>query len=671
MRSLLTSLAFRNVLRGLCAGTFVFSASCGGGGDGATDPGGGGGGGGGGNTPAGFTLAASATSLSVARGATGTVTVTVTRTGSFTGPVSLQPVGMPAGVTALFSLPSVPTGQTQSTLTFTVASTAAAATTTINIIGNGAGVANQTLAVQLTVTAPVQAGPFTMGLSVSSYLALPATILSSPATLTILRNPGITAPVTVSVSGLPPGLVVGVTPTNVTSTTATVLILDGGAAAGTYPVTIRGVITGQGEQSVTFNVVVAPPTTGNVTWTFCENAVRTPRWIFAVKDGAGPWTRIVPNGNSFSFNVVSPTAQVAMVVPEGLGYRTTIYQHTAQEIAARGTQECLNYPGVSQRTATGQTSGLSGGEISFVSVGTTQTGTQGPAPFSLTNLPAGNLDVVAVRTSLNQQADQIPTRFVVRRGINPASGATIAIDYNAAEAVAPTAGTWTYNGANGEAFSIIEYFATARGTAGVLVGPPGIDRTTTARTIYAVPAAQTIPGDLHAVIATVASSNLTIRATRQVIAYSRTVGDRVLTFGPALPAPTVTVVAGAPGGRVRAQGTLPNEYNSGVSMDIGQTASDRYVTINATRGFLGAGNAYDIQVPDLTGVVGWDTSFPLRTGAVATYWVSGGGPALDTFDGRFIFNATRVRFTGATTGITAPADGGVHVVGRVTGTVTP
>jgi hypothetical protein len=598
--------------------------------------------------------------------------VTLTRTGSFAGPVSLQPTGMPTGVTALFSLPSVPNGQTQSTLTFTVASTAAAGTTTINIIGNGAGVANQTLAVQLTVTVPAQAGPFAMSLSVASYLALPPTTLSSPAQLTITRNAGFTGAVALTVSGLPAGLVVGVTPTNATGNTATVLILDGGAAKGTYPITIRGVAAGQGEQSITFNVTVVAPSTGSTTWTFCENAVRSPQYIFAVKDGTGPWTRIMPNGNAYSFNVTSPTGQVAMVVPEGLGYRTTIYQHTSQEIAARGTQECLNYPSATQRTATGQITGLGANEISLMTVGTTQGGSLGPASFTLTNLPAGNLDLVAVRETLNQQADQIPSRFLVRRGINPAAGATIApIDFNAAEAVAPTTANWTFNATNGEAFSIVEYFSTAGGTAGVLLGPPGIDRTTTSRTIYGVPSAQTINGDLHVVIATVLSSNLTVRATRQVIAYSRSIVDRTLTFGPALPTPTVTTVATAPLGRLRAQGTLPNEYNSGVMFDASQTSIDRYTSIHATRGFLGSGNAYDLQVPDLTAVVGWDTRFPMSSGVAATYWVSGGGPTLDTFDGRFIFNATRVRFTGGNTGIAMPVDGGVHLMGRVNGSITP
>jgi hypothetical protein len=231
--------------------------ACGGDGGTTSPPGGGGGGGGGGGTP-GFTITAPSTALTVARGASGTVTITVTRTGTFTGPVSLQATGQPAGVTAVFSAASVVAGQTTSTLTITAAATATAGTTPITITANGAGVSNQFLTIQLTVTVPAQAGPFSMSLSVSSFLALPATVLAYQPILTITRNAGFTGPVALSVSGLPVGLVVGVTPTSATGNTATLVILSAATANGTYPITIRGVAAGLGEQSITFQVVVAP-----------------------------------------------------------------------------------------------------------------------------------------------------------------------------------------------------------------------------------------------------------------------------------------------------------------------------------------------------------------------------------------------------------------------------
>src|SRR6185369_15217964 len=130
---------------------------------------------------------------------------------------------------------------TQSILTITATNAATAGTATITIVGNGLNVANQNLTVQLTVTVPAGTGPFTLGLSVSSYLALPPTNIPASPVLTITRNAGFTGAVALTVSGQPAGLVVGVTPTNLTGNTATVLIIDGGAAKGTYPITIKGV----------------------------------------------------------------------------------------------------------------------------------------------------------------------------------------------------------------------------------------------------------------------------------------------------------------------------------------------------------------------------------------------------------------------------------------------
>jgi hypothetical protein len=659
------------VLRdGVSCLAFIVASACGGGGgdggDGGTGPGGNNGG-----TP-GYTLTASSTAVTVARGASVNITVTVTRTGGFAGPVSLQPTGQPAGVTAIPAPVSVPSGQTTSTVTFTAGTTAAAGTSTITIVGNGAGVPVQNLAIQLTVTAPTQSGPFTLSLSVASYLALPPTNIQTMPVLTITRNAGFTGPVTVTIPTVPAGLVVAATPTNVTGNTANLGILNGGAPNGTYPITIRAVAAGLGEQTLTFNVIVAPPSTGAITWQFCENAIRFPQDLFVVKDGAGAWTRIVPNGINYSFSLGSPTAQVALVVREGGGYRTTVYQFTAQEIAARATTDCVNYPGASSRTATGQVTGAATSDLVATSMGGFTVTTLGQASYTIPQLPAGVLDLFAVRGFLNTQADPISTRMIVRRGVNPSPGGENAlINFNGTEAFDPITATWTFANTNNEGYSITQRFLTAGGTAGGLGVIPGLDRLTTTRTLYGVPTAQTIAGDLHQVIATVQTSGTGQRATRQVIAYTRTLADRTLSFGPAMPAGSVTAIAGTVPARLRAQGTVPNEYNTGVSFEVSQAGIARYATINATRGFLGAGVTYDVQMPDLTGVVGWDTQFALRAGVASTYWIAGGGSPLDFFDGRNIFGATQARWTGIMSGITAPADGATYLLARVAGTITP
>lgn len=644
----------------------VFAACGGGGGDGGTGPGGGGGGG----TPA-FTLVASTTALTVAKGASGSLTVTVTRTGGFTGPVSLQATGMPSGVTALFSATSVPSGQTSSTLTISATAAAASGTSTITIVGNGAGTTAQTLTVQLTVTGGAQAGPFALSLSVSSYLALPPTTLSWMPELTITRNAGFSGPVTLSVSGQPPGMVAAMTPTSVTGNTARLAIINGGVPNGTYQITIRGVAAGQGEQSITLPVTVAPPTTGTITWQFCENAVRHPQWLVAVKDGAGPWTRIVPNGITYSFSVTSPTAQLALVTSESSGFRTTVYQYTAQEIAARAASECLLFPPPSTRSATVSPTGLGATDLTFASLGYWGSSANGNASMTLLNLPAGPLDLLAVRGTINAAPEFVANRAIIRRGLNPASGASLAaLDFNAAEAFTPTSATWTFGNTNGEAFSISQHFRTAGGTAGIIFGVPGLDRTATTRTIIGIPTAQTVNGDLHQVTATVQTAGTGTRATRQIITFARSIADRTLSFGPVLPAPVVTAVAGAPA-RLRAQGSLPAEYNSGIAFDMTQASIARYATLQATRGFLGGGATYDVQMPDLTGVLGWDSNFGLRVGSLTNWWVSGGGPVLDFFDLRNIFASTQSRWTGAQLGVTQPADGATYLFGRAAGTVTP
>ena len=44
---------------------------------------------------------------------------------------------------------------------------------------------------------------------------------------------------------------------------------------------------------------------------------------------------------------------------------------------------------------------------------------------------------------------------------------------------------------------------------------------------------------------------------------------------------------------------------------------------------------------------------------------------LDFFDGRYLFNSTRSRWTGALTGVTAPTDGATFLMARTVGTTTP
>jgi hypothetical protein len=653
------------------AALLLLAAGCsGGGGDGTTNP----------PPPppatGNFTLSITGGPITLARSTSGSVTVNVTRTGTFSEVVTLSVSGVPTGVTSGLNPGQVFTGAATSAVNLNVGGTAAAGSYTITVTGSATGVSNQVVTFQLIVTTPpAQTGPFTLSISATSYLVHPNDQLAYSPMITIARNAGFTGSVAFTVAGLPATLFIGFTPSTTTGNTTTAIVLNAGAPNGTYTATIRGA-SSQGDQTVTLQVVVAPPSTGSIKWKFCSSSL--PRYFVAVRDGNGPWTRLMPAADtSFSFNVTSATAALAEVHLDSGGFRTTVHQFTAQEMAARAASQCALVQNGSSRTANGSFGGVTGFRTSQVGMGWWFGSANGNGNYTLLNLPAGPLDVVAVRNGeINLQVWAIPVdRMIIRRGQNPASGATMPVlNFGAAESFAPTQATWGFGNRNGEQFSVSQMFTTAGGSTGIFTAIPAVDGPDSARTVYGVPLAQTLAGDLHQVIATVAttgpSANSPLRALRQIVAYARTLGDRTLAFGPPMPAANVSAITTAPLGRLRAQGTLPAEYNSGVTFDITQTSTARFFTIHATRGFLGAGNAYDLQMPDLSGAIGWDTQFAIRAGVPTNWWVNGGG-ALDFFDGRYIFNSTRSRWTGIMTGIVAPADGATYLSARTVGTTVP
>jgi hypothetical protein len=588
--------------------------------------------------------------------------------------VNLAAAGLPTGLTASFSPATVASGQVTSTLTFTAVASAAAGTSAVTITASASGQSNQTITIQLTVTsAPAQTGPFTLSISATSFLALPSNHVATPPLITITRNAGFSGPVAFTVTGLPPTLFVGFSPSSTTGGTTTALILNAGTPNGTYTAQIRGA-SAQGDRTISLQIVVAPASTGSVKWKWCTAS--TPRYFVAYKDGTGPWTRLMPSNDSvYSFNLTSATAQLAEVTIDSGGFRTTVHQYAAQEMNTRGTAQCRLVQNVSTRTASGTFGGVTGFKTSQVGMGWWFGTANGNGSFTMLNLPSGPLDIVAARNGDFAEPSAIPVdKMIIRRGINPASGATLPVfDFGAAEAFAPTAATWTFLNASNQAFSVTQTFTTAGGTTGHFALAPAIDGSNAARTIYGVPQSQTQAGDLHQIVATIATIGPTpgspVRATRQVVYYGRTLGvPDTLMFGPVMPAATVT---SATPGYLRAQVTVPAEYNAGVSFDVTQTTTARFFTIHTTRGFNNNSSAFNLQMPDLSAVLGWDTQYNIRSGVATNWWVSGGGPTLDYYDGRYLFNSTRSQWTGAQTGMTAPADGATYLMARVTGNTVP
>jgi hypothetical protein len=99
-----------------------------------------------------FTISASPSSVSIAKGAAGSSTITTAALNGFNSAIALSASGLPAGVTVSFSPTSIAApGSGSSTMNITVASTATAGTSTITVTGTG-GTITHTTTVSLTVT---------------------------------------------------------------------------------------------------------------------------------------------------------------------------------------------------------------------------------------------------------------------------------------------------------------------------------------------------------------------------------------------------------------------------------------------------------------------------------------------------------------------------------------
>ena len=179
----------------------------------------------------GFSLAPSASTLSVTRGSSATDTITVTDLGGFTGSVTLAASGLPSGVTAAWST-NPTTGS--SVLTFTANSTATTGASTVTITGTS-GNTTATTTINLTVST---ASGFTLAPS-SSTLSI-AQGKTATDTITVTDVGGFTGSVTLAASGLPSGVTAawGTNPT--TATSVLTLTASSTATTGSSTITITG-----------------------------------------------------------------------------------------------------------------------------------------------------------------------------------------------------------------------------------------------------------------------------------------------------------------------------------------------------------------------------------------------------------------------------------------------
>lgn len=602
-----------------------------------------------------FTLSVTPATVNVQQGQNATVQVQIARTGGFTGAVTLAAAGLPTGVTAAFD-PAAPTGNS-STLTLTAAAGAAIGNVNVTVNGTGQGVTGtKSATVAVGVTAPQQVGDYTLSLNPTSVQFQQGGNASTA--VTINRTGGFTGSVALTATGLPQGVTATFDPASTTGTTSTLtLTASAGAATGAATVTVAGSATGIAARTAELGISVAQSGgggSGNVAWAFCDY-VGVPVW-FAYRDGNGPWTRVVGDAqNVYRFQIDSPRGAVAYVQVDDGAPLTQVYFYTREEIIFVGQNQCDGVGGT--KTVNGSVTTLGMLETAFVSMGSgfaSVSGAQGTT-FALNNVEDGPQDLVAARAALDISNPLSPSlaanRLIIRRGLNPPNNGTLAPLNFETEGFAPATGTVTVNGLAGSETAVLTgMFTTTRGSLGVYF--VGTDRAAT-QTVYGVPADRLETGDLHFLQVSAAVLNPTPGQspdTRQVGIGYRQVQNRTVALGPALSAPTVTSVGTAQNARLRAQWPLQSEYNRFVYFVASQQAiaEPRQISLGATDGFLQGAASADLEIPDLSGVDGWQGRWSLVAGA-STHWTASGsgwqGTGFINFpelvDGTQFFSATR------------------------------
>jgi uncharacterized membrane protein len=590
------------------------------------------------NAPPSITAQLTPTAATVTAGASTQSNVVLTRNGGLTGDIALTAEGVPTGVTVTFAPATVLAAATTSTATFATTGAVVAGIYTINVKAT-AGAVSATQAFTLTVNA---AQGYTVAFTTNA-----ATIAaggSGSLTANITRTGGFAGTVNFAVSGLPAGVTATPTPAAVTgNSTQLNITVAGGTTAGTYNGTLTSTATGTPGTTTPFSVTVTGGGGGggSIQWKFCS-AERVPLF-FAYRDGtSGAWTRVTPTGsNTFEFTIGS-VGGVAYVLPNGSGkFATTVFLNTRAELGAMAAQECVTSPAGGKTvngSATGLTTSVSGTQSATINLGgATASASQFTPTFSLTNVADGALDLIATRSTVAIPSGAISfDRMIIRRGLNQANNSTLTpLDFGAAEAFAPASATLTVTGAGADNVGTFVLFNTASGSSATFFS--GLQSPGGTRTIYGVPTAQLIAGDLHQVLTFAGDFNS--QNYRGTYSYFREIAARTVDLGATVDAPSTSRTDVRP----RAQGSWQADYNSAVGVSF-TTSNGNSVTVNASRGYA-SGATFVLEVPELAPLSGYLGTWSLNNAAANYSFTASGIPATAPTDGTTYRFASRTGTT--------------------------
>ena len=349
---------------------------------------------------------------------------------------------------------------------------------------------------------------------------------------------------------------------------------------------------------------------------FCD----TPTWV-AFQDGDGAWTRATPPtiaGAVSTYHHTFTTDRGGIAIARDFGGDLTallIFYGTPDELPTMSATAPAACGATSFKTLRGKVAGIDTNEIArltsgrgtegaFVSIGT------GP-DFTIRGLSSGPHDILATRTRIVDGTVTLNGIILRRTPDLPNQTSLDPIDFKSTEAFFPASHSLTLTGPAATGASGFVGLRTVHGIddqlAAVTTTGSG-----TALQYAAIPDEHLDAGDLQSITMNAAPVGATVRSAS---VYFRSARDQTLRFGVLPHAPALTVAATSPALRTSAEFSVDHDYDrlTSISYQQGQTT---FVTVSMTAAYAASHtNTYDLLIPALNDVDGFDSHWALKPGA--------------------------------------------------------
>jgi hypothetical protein len=379
---------------------------------------------------------------------------------------------------------------------------------------------------------------------------------------------------------------------------------------------------------------------GSLSYTFCS--AYAPIW-FAVQDGNGAWTRVLPNSGTttYEFSLPSGKGGIAYVYSLTVSNITFTFLDVGYASAAEFTAGGLSTVDIGRvcgsRTVNGTVANVGATEQATVSLGQSQAFAipgVGTFPlYQLSNVGVGPQDLFAERVAFSG-ATFASNKVILRRSLSPADNSTIALLDFDAEGFVPASANVTVTGLGADSAFVSSGFTTRLGSGviapGLVLSEISYGAASGAQPYSAIPLAQLNANDFqHLDAGTTTGTN----GGRVASVYFRNPLNQTLVLGPDLNTPTVTKLVTAPNARPRVQLASQTEYNRQFDAVFGQSTRNGGVIVGATAGYYGSAPVtWDVTVPDLSAAAGWNSAWGLQDGTPIDWSVlaqGGASPWLD------------------------------------------